>query len=97
MNTVTKIAVAGFIAASVVPSYAEEIASLKPGEAIAIAPDGHMARAIITDAKKLEELKQGAKEIPWCKMLILGENGAVYLANTDSHNPMVTCEVMVGQ
>ena len=97
MNTVKIVAVAGFIAASVVPGFADNIEALKPGEAIAIMPDGKMARAIITDPKKLEELKQGAKQIPWCKMLLLDADGNVYLANTDSHNPMVTCEVMVGE
>jgi hypothetical protein len=83
------------IFAPAIPAFAEVIEALKPGEAIAIMPDGHMARAMITDAKKLEELKTNAKPIPWCKMLMLGEDGQVWLMNTDQHNPMVTCEVMV--
>jgi hypothetical protein len=60
-------------------------------------PDGHMARGMITDAKKLEELKLKARQIPWCKMLMLGDDGHVWLMNTDLHNPMVTCEDMVAQ
>jgi len=56
-----------------------------------------MARGMITDAKKLKELKMNAKRIPWCKMLMLGDEGQVWLMNTDDHNPMVTCEVMVPQ
>ena len=97
MNTVKVVAVASFIAASVVPGFADSIEALKPGEAIAIMPDGHMARAMITDPKKLEELKKGAKLIPWCKMLMTGADGSVYLVNTDPHNPMVICEDMVPQ
>ena len=97
MNTVKLVAVAGFIAASVVPGLAENMEPLKPGEAIAIMPDGHMARAMITDPKKLEELKKNAKPIPWCKMLIAEPTGVVYLINTDGHNPMVICEEMVPQ
>lgn len=85
-----------FIAPSI-PAFAEKIEALKPGEAIAIMPDGHMARAMITDAKKLEELKMKARQIPWCKMLMLGADGQVWLMNTDLHNPMVTCEDMVAQ
>ena len=60
-------------------------------------PDGHMARAMITDPKKLEELKKDSKQIPWCKMLMAGADGSVYLVNTDAHNPMVICEEMVPQ
>ena len=85
------ILLAAIFAAPSVPVFADNIEALKPGEAIAIAPDGHMARAVITDAKKLEELKQNARQIPWCKMLMLGDDGQVWLMNTDLHNPMVTC------
>ena len=89
--------VAAIFVAPSIHVFAANIEALKPGEAIAIAPDGHMARVVITDAKKLEELKQNARQIPWFKMLMLGEDGQVWLMNTDLHNPMVTCEVMVGQ
>ena len=60
-------------------------------------PDGHMARAMITDAKKLEELKENSKSIPFCYMLMAGADGKVYLVNTAPHNPMVICEEMVPQ
>lgn len=76
------------------PVFADQIEALKPGEAIVIMPDGHMARAVISDAKKLEVLKKDAKQIPWCKMLMAGADGSVYLVNTDPHNPMVICEEM---
>jgi hypothetical protein len=97
MNTMKLIASTAFLVATLVPAFAETIEALKPGEAIAIMPDGHMARGMITDAKKLEELKLKARQIPWCKMLMLGDDGHVWLMNTDLHNPMVTCEVMVGE
>jgi hypothetical protein len=86
---------AAIIVAPSIPVFAENVEALKPGEAIAIMPDGHMARGMITDAKKLEELKMKARQIPWCKMLMLGTDGQVWLMNTDLHNPMVTCEDMV--
>jgi hypothetical protein len=52
MNTMTLVAVAGLAAATAIPAFADNIEALKPGEAIAIMPDGHMARAMITDPKK---------------------------------------------
>ncbi len=56
MNTVTKAAVLGFVAATAIPALADSVEALKPGEAIAIMPDGNMARAMISDATKLEML-----------------------------------------
>jgi hypothetical protein len=97
MNAVKLIAISAFVVATLVPAFAETIEPLKPGEAIAVMPDGHMARGMITDPKKLEELKMKARQIPWCKMLMLGADGHVWLMNTDLHNPMVTCEDMVPQ
>ncbi len=97
MNSVKIVLAAALVAATTIPVFADSMEALKPGEAIAIMPDGHMARAIITDSKKLEELKKDAKRIPWCKMLMAGADGSVYLVNTDPHNPMVICEDMVPQ
>lgn len=97
MSVVKLIAIAGLLVATPVPVLADNLDALKPGEAIAIMPDGHMARAVITDTKKLEELKKNSKAIPWCKMLMAGADGKVYLVNTDPHNPMVICEEMVPQ
>ena len=95
MNTVTIAAVVGFVAATAIPVLADSVEALKPGEAIAIMPDGNMARAMITDAKQLEELKKNAKAINFCAMLMTGADGAVYLVNTAPHNPMVICEDML--
>ena len=97
MNTVKVIAAAALIAATTIPAFADSIEALKPGEAIAIMPDGHMARAMITDTKKLEELKKDSKRIDFCNMLMTGADGAVYVVNTAPHNPMVICEDMVPQ
>ena len=97
MNTVRTTIAAALLAISAIPGVAENLQPLKPGEAIAIMPDGKMARAIITDPKKLEELKKNSKPIPWCKMLIAEPTGIVYLVNTDPHNPMVICEEMLPQ
>jgi hypothetical protein len=97
MNTVKIVAVAGLFAASAIPGFADSIEALKPGEVIAIMPDGKMARAIITDPKILEALKKDSKPIPWCNMLMAGADGNVYLVNTTPHNPMVICEEMVPQ
>jgi hypothetical protein len=97
MSAMKLIAIGGFVVATFIPAFAEKIDALKPGEAIAIMPDGQMARGMITDPKKLDELKKNARQIPWCKMLMLGADGTVWLMNTDLHNPMVTCEEMVPQ
>ncbi len=97
MNTVKLVLAAALFAATISPVFADSVEALKPGEAIAIMLDGKMARAMITDPKKLEELKKDAKRIPWCKMLMAGADGNVYLVNTDPHNPMVICEDMVPQ
>jgi hypothetical protein len=97
MNTEIIVAVAGLVVATATPVFADNIETLKPGEAIAIMPDGHMARAMITDTKKLEELKKDSKRIDFCNMLMTGADGAVYVVNTAPHNPMVICEDMVPQ
>lgn len=76
---------------------AEELPPLKPNEAIAIAPDGHMARVIVTDPKKLGQVMKVATPVPWCKMLLMVSSGRVLLVNTDGHNPMVIREEMVPQ
>jgi hypothetical protein len=65
------------------------------GEIIAVMPDGHMARATLTDTMKMEEMKKIAKRIPWCMMFMLGADGNVYIIDTSAHTPMVECENMV--
>jgi hypothetical protein len=95
MTKFTIAAAACFISATAIPASADRVPMLKPGEAIAIMPDGNMARGMISDAKKLEMLMKVSKPIPWCKMLMAGPDGTVYLVNTDEHNPMVVCEEMV--
>jgi hypothetical protein len=95
MNSVIKVAAAGLVVATAVPVFAENLEALKPGEAIAVMPDGRMARTIVTDPKKIEELKKNSKEINFCSMLMAGADGEVYLVNTAPHNPMVICEDML--
>jgi hypothetical protein len=97
MNAVKLVAVGGLVVATSIPVFAENIEALKPGEAIAIMPDGHMARGMITDAKKLDELKKNSKAIPWCNMLMAGADGKVFVINTDLHYPMLYCEDMMPQ
>ncbi|MEQ1956114.1 hypothetical protein [Mesorhizobium sp. CN2-181] len=54
-----------------------------------------MAKSIITDAAKLDELTKSSKPIPWCMMFMLGQDGNVYMIDTSAHAPMVECEEMV--
>jgi hypothetical protein len=70
----------------------EQIPPMKVGDVVAV-PDGHMARATV-DAKKMDEMKKIAKEIPWCMMFVMGADGSVYKVDTSSHAPMVDCENM---
>lgn len=75
-----------------IAAWADSLANLAPREAIAIMPDGKIGRVVVTDDKAFADLLAVAKAIPWCAMLLKGEDGKVYLVNTDRHNPMVACE-----
>jgi hypothetical protein len=77
------------------PAFADTLPKLSPNEAIAVMPEGNVGRQIVTDAKTLAVLMEGAKPIPWCAMLLMGEDGKVYMVDTRSHSPMVACEEMV--
>lgn len=77
------------------PTNAESPPPMAPREAIAVMPSGKLARVVVTDDKVLADLLSEAKPIPWCAMLLLAEDGKVYLVNTDFHDPMVACENMV--
>jgi hypothetical protein len=74
---------------------ATPVTAMGRDEVIAVMPDGKMARTIITDAAKIEEMRKIAKAIPWCMMFMLGSDGSVYMVDTSAHAPMVECEEMV--
>lgn len=76
-------------------SAADALPALNAGEAIAIMPDGQIARATITDQKSLDELNKHAKRTIWCTMLMVGSDGRVFLIDTSPHNPMVICEDLI--
>ena len=73
---------------------ADSLPQLVAGEAIAIVPDGHIGRAMVTDAEAMADWIKTAKQIPFCAKLLKGEDGNVYLVNTTTHYPMVACEDM---
>ena len=80
------------------PALAEDgtpVAAMGKGEVMAVMPDGQMARMLVTDGAKIEELKKIAKPIPWCMMFMLGGDGQIYMIDTSAHAPMVACENMV--
>jgi hypothetical protein len=74
---------------------ATPMTAMKIGEVVAVMPDGHMARATLTDTTKMDGMKKIAKPIPWCMMFMLGADGNVYTIDTSAHVPMVECENMV--
>jgi hypothetical protein len=82
------------VSVAALPVLAETLPQLALGEAIAIMPDGHLGRVVVTDAAAMAEWMKTAKPIPWCAMLLRGEDGNVYLVDTNTHNPMVACENM---
>ena len=86
---------ASVLALAAVAARTESLTELAPREAIAVMPEGKVGRVVVTDDQALSDLLKVAKPIPWCVMLLRGEDGKVYLVNTDGHNPMVACEEMV--
>ncbi len=88
------LSVAALVSVTAIPALAETLPQLANGEAIAIMPDGHLGRAVVTDAATISAWMKTAKPIPWCAMLLRGEDGNVYIINTDGHNPMLACENM---
>lgn len=81
--------------AAAIAEDAMPMTAMSTGDVIAVMPDGKMARAIVTDAAKLDQMRKIAKRIPWCMMFMLGADGAVYMIDTSAHLPMVECEDMV--
>jgi hypothetical protein len=74
------------------PVIAETLPPLKPGEAIAVMPDGTMVRVTITNPDRLKILKDNSKRIEYCSMFVVDALGFVTLVNTNPHDPMVVCE-----
>ena len=74
---------------------AMQMTTMEKDEIIAVMPDGQMARAAVTDAKKLEDFRKIAKPIPWCMMFMKGDDRQVYTIDTSAHASMVACEDLV--
>jgi hypothetical protein len=82
-----------FVAAfSLSAASAETLPPLKPGEAIAIMPDGKVTRGMIADPDHLKILKENSEYKTDCSMLIADERGLVSEVKTVRHEPMVICE-----
>ena len=92
MCTLKTIAAACFVAAITTSVLADSVPTLKPGEAVAIMPDGRMGRETLSDATKVDDLLKMSKPIYDCVMLLADAKGRVHLVDTSTHRPMVACE-----
>ena len=92
MSTMKVFAAACFVIVTAIPALADSVPSLKPGEAIIIMPEGHMAIVKVTDPKTMIQLKLGIKPLGKCSMFMAAADGSVWLVNTERDKPMAVCE-----
>ena len=65
---------------------------MKKGETIAVMPDGHMGHMSTMDTKMMGDAMKNAKPMSICTMMMMGEDGKVYVVNTKDAASMKMCE-----
>ena len=65
---------------------------MKKGETIAVMPDGHMGHMSTMDTKMMGDAMKNAKPMSSCTMMMMGEDGKVYVVNTKDAAAMKMCE-----
>ena len=65
---------------------------MKKGETIAVMPDGHMGHMSTMDTKMMGDAMKNAKPMSSCTMMMMGEDGKVYVVNTKDAASMKMCE-----
>jgi len=104
MRAVTLLGAAAILAAVAVPALADDtmgsmgamgsqMMMMKPGETVAIMPDGHMG-TMMADKMAGEDMMKMAKPVSHCMMFMMGHDGKIYAVDTMGHDAMMGCEKM---
>ena len=83
-----------FVAASVMPAFADSMSMMKGGEVMAVMPDGHMGTMMITDAKMSADMMKMSKPLSECTMIMTSADGKVYIVDTSTAAAKAECEKM---
>ncbi len=94
------------VAASALPALADDamggsmgamgagsMSMMKPGETVAVMPDGHMGMAM-SSAMAGDAMMKMAKPVSHCMMLMMGHDGKLYAVDTMGAKGMKSCEGM---
>ena len=94
MHTLIIFAATCFVAASVMPAFADTMSKMKGGEVIAVMPDGHMGTMTMTDMKMSEDMMKMSKPLTDCIMIMTGADGKAYMVDTSTADAKAECEKM---
>ena len=83
-----------FVAASVMPAFADSMSKMKGGEVIAVMPDGHMGTMKMTDPKMSADMMKMSKPLGACIMIMTGADGKAYMVDTSTAAAKAECEKM---
>ena len=83
-----------FMAASVMPAFADTMSKMKGGEVMAIMPDGHMGTMTMTDTKMSADMMKMSKPLSQCIMIMTGTDGKAYMVDTSTADAKAECEKM---
>ena len=83
-----------FMAASVMPSFADSMSMMKSGEVMAVMPDGHMGTMMMTDPKMSADMMKMSKPLSECIMIMTGADGKAYMVDTSTAAAKAECEKM---
>ena len=83
-----------FMAASVMPAFADTMSKMKGGEVIAVMPDGHMGTMTMTDAKMSADMMKMSKPLSACIMIMTSADGKAFMVDTSSAAAQAECEKM---
>jgi hypothetical protein len=94
MRSVTILAAAFAAIALSLPAFADEMSMMKPGEVMAVMPDGHMGTMMMKDSKMSAEMMKMAKPLGHCVMMMTDAKGMAFMVDTSSKMGMAECEKM---
>ena len=83
-----------FVAASVMPAFADSMSMMKGGEVMAVMPDGHMGTMMIADPKMAADMMKMSKPLSECIMIMTSADGKVYMVDTSTAAAKAECEKM---
>lgn len=95
MRALNVICAAGLMAGVAIPAFAAgTMTMMKKGETIAIMPDGAMGTIPSMDAMMMKDAMKHAKPLDHCVMMMMGEDGKMYMMDTKAGALMKECEKM---